>query len=163
MKKHQILIIDGGTAGIMVAARLRKLDSSLNIAIIEPADTHYYQAAWTLVGANSYKFADTARPMKSLIPSGVNWIKEYADIFHPQDNIVKTKEGSTVEYDYLVVCPGLKIDTTLVPGLTEAIDRGVVCSNYTNPQHTWQVIKNFKGGTALFTQPTTPIKCGGAP
>lgn len=39
----------------------------------------------------------------------------------------------------------------------------MVCSNYTNPVHTWNVIKNFKGGTALFTQPATPIKCGGAP
>jgi len=43
------------------------------------------------------------------------------------------------------------------------MDKGVVCSNYTDPKHTWDVIKNFKGGTALFTQPTTPIKCGGAP
>lgn len=51
----------------------------------------------------------------------------------------------------------------LVDGLTEAMDKGVVCSNYTNPKHTWNVLKNFKGGTALFTQPTTPIKCGGAP
>jgi len=43
------------------------------------------------------------------------------------------------------------------------MDKGVVCSNYTDPKHTWEVLKNFKGGTALFTQPTTPIKCGGAP
>ncbi len=51
----------------------------------------------------------------------------------------------------------------LVEGLSEAMDKGVICSNYTNPKHTWEVLKNFKGGTALFTQPTTPIKCGGAP
>lgn len=43
------------------------------------------------------------------------------------------------------------------------MDKGVVCSNYTDPKHTWDVVKNFKGGTALFTQPATPIKCGGAP
>jgi len=43
------------------------------------------------------------------------------------------------------------------------MDKGVVCSNYTDAKHTWNVLKNFKGGTALFTQPTTPIKCGGAP
>jgi sulfide:quinone oxidoreductase len=38
-----------------------------------------------------------------------------------------------------------------------------VCSNYTDPNYTWELIKNFKGGNAVFTQPTTPIKCGGAP
>ena len=62
-----------------------------------------------------------------------------------------------------MVAPGIKIDTSLVEGLTEAMDKGVVCSNYTDPEHTWEVLKNFKGGTALFTQPSTPIKCGGAP
>jgi sulfide:quinone oxidoreductase len=51
----------------------------------------------------------------------------------------------------------------LLPGLTEALGKGVVCSNYTDPEHTWEVLQNFKGGNAIFTQPTTPIKCGGAP
>jgi sulfide:quinone oxidoreductase len=51
----------------------------------------------------------------------------------------------------------------LVKGLPGALDKGMVCSNYTNPEHTWEVLQKFKGGTALFTQPTTPIKCGGAP
>lgn len=163
MKNHQILIIGGGTAGIMVASQLRKSNPGLDIALIEPAETHYYQPAWTLVGANAYKYEDTARSMKSLIPKGVTWIKEYAATFDPSNNAVTTKDGNTFTYEYLVVCPGLKIDTSMVEGLTEAIDKGVVCSNYTNPNHTWNVLKNFKGGTALFTQPTTPIKCGGAP
>ena len=163
MKNHQILIIGGGTAGIMVASQLKKTHTQLDIGILEPAETHYYQPAWTLVGANAYKYEDTARPMSSLIPKGVTWIKDYADAFDPANNIVTTQSGDQISYEYLVVCPGLKIDTSMVEGLSEAIDNGVVCSNYTDPRHTWKVIKNFKGGTALFTQPTTPIKCGGAP
>ena len=163
MKNHKILIIGGGTAGIMVASQLKKMNSTLAIDLMEPAETHYYQPAWTLVGANSYNYKDTARPMKSLIPKGVNWIKEYAETFDPAKNTVTSANGNTYNYDYLVVCPGLKIDCSIVPGLTEAIDKGVVCSNYTNPNHTWEVIKKFKGGTALFTQANTPIKCGGAP
>lgn len=163
MKNHQVLVIGGGTAGIMVAAQLRKANTSLDIAIIEPASTHYYQPAWTLVGANTYDFNDTARPMKDLIPSGVTWIKEHAQTFDPANNSVSTQEGNQYSYDYLVVAAGLQISPDMVEGLPEAIDKGVVCSNYTNPQNTWKVLQNFKGGTALFTQPTTPIKCGGAP
>ncbi|MCB0705813.1 MAG: NAD(P)/FAD-dependent oxidoreductase [Saprospiraceae bacterium] len=163
MKEHQILIVGGGTAGIMVASQLRQANPTLDIGLIEPAETHYYQPAWTLVGANAYKFEDTARPMKQLIPKGVNWIKEYAASFDPSNNRVTTKDGNTFTYEYLVVCPGLKIDPSMVEGLSEVMDSGAVCSNYTNPKHTWDVIKNFKGGTALFTQANTPIKCGGAP
>ena len=164
MKTHyQVLIIGGGTAGIMVASQLKRKNANLEIGLIEPSGKHYYQPAWTLVGANTYKFKDTVRPMASLIPKGVDWIKEYADVFKPEQNSVVTKNGTELTYDYLVVVPGLKIAPELVEGLTEAMEKGVVCSNYTDPNHTWKTLKNFKGGTALFTQPTTPIKCGGAP
>ena len=160
---HQILVIGGGTAGIMVAAQLLKKDKNLNIGIIEPAETHYYQPAWTLVGAGTYDYDKTAKPMGDIIPKGATWIKDYATAFNPENNTVSTKLSGDITYDYLVVVPGLAYDFSLVPGLGDAMDKGVVCSNYTDPKHTWDVIKNFKGGTALFTQPTTPIKCGGAP
>lgn len=160
---HQILIIGGGTAGIMVASQLLKQKNANDVAIIEPADTHYYQAAWTLVGAGTYDFDKTARPMSSVIPKEATWIKDKATGFEPEKNTVHTATKGDITYDYLVVAPGLAYDYNLVPGLGDAIDKGVVCSNYTNSKHTWDVVKNFKGGTALFTQPTTPIKCGGAP
>lgn len=164
MKSHyQILIIGGGTAGIMVAAQLLRQKKAKDVAIIEPSDTHYYQPAWTLVGAGTYDYEKTARPMVSVIPRGATWIKDSATAINPEKNTVQTKSKGNITYDYLVVAPGIAYDYSLVPGLEEAIDKGVVCSNYTDPEHTWNVIKNFKGGTALFTQPTTPIKCGGAP
>lgn len=160
---HQVVIIGGGTAGIMVASQLMKQKNYTRIAIIEPADTHYYQPAWTLVGAGTYDYAKTARPMGDIIPKGTTWIKDKATGFSPENNTVHTAASGDITYDYLVVAPGLVYDMNLVPGLGEALDKGVVCSNYTKPDHTWQVVQNFKGGTALFTQPTTPIKCGGAP
>ncbi|MEZ4802125.1 MAG: FAD/NAD(P)-binding oxidoreductase [Gelidibacter sp.] len=164
MAKHfEILIIGGGTAGIMTAAQLLKQNISKSVAIIEPAETHYYQPAWTLVGAGAYDYSKTARPMASVMPDGVTWIKDKAAGFDEENNKVFTSKGEDVTYEYLVVAPGLAYDFSLVPGLGDAMDKGVVCSNYTDPNHTWNVVKNFKGGTALFTQPATPIKCGGAP
>ncbi|MEZ4797954.1 MAG: FAD/NAD(P)-binding oxidoreductase [Flavobacteriaceae bacterium] len=164
MSKHyQVLIIGGGTAGIMVAAQLQKKNSKLSIAIIEPSETHYYQPAWTLVGAGTYSYNKTAKSMASVMPKNATWIKDFATAFNPENNYVSTKSNGNISYNYLVVAPGLAYDFSLVPGLGDAMDKGVVCSNYTDPNHTWEVIKNFKGGTALFTQPTTPIKCGGAP
>ena len=162
MSHYKILIIGGGTAGIMVASQLRKKGVK-SIAIIEPSEKHYYQPAWTLVGAGTYDYKKTARPMKSLIPNGVNWIKDFVENVSPKKNEITTKDGNKYTYDYLVVSPGLVYDFSLVEGLKEAFERGVVCSNYTDPEETWNQIKQFKGGTALFTQPTTPIKCGGAP
>ena len=160
---YQVLVIGGGTAGIMVSSQLKQANSKLKIGLIEPADTHYYQPAWTLVGANAYDYEATGRPMKSLIPNGVDWIKNYAESFQPASNQITTRNGDQYTYDFLVVAPGIKIDLTLIEGLEETLGKNGVCSNYTDPKYTWEVLKNFKGGNAVFTQPTTPIKCGGAP
>ncbi|WP_060875236.1 NAD(P)/FAD-dependent oxidoreductase [Myroides odoratus] len=163
MKTHyQILIIGAGTAGIMTAAQLKKKDSSLDIALVDPATDHYYQPAWTLVGAGAYDKKKTIKPMASLIPPGVMWIQEAVTGFDPEHQAITTQAG-TLTYDYLVVCPGLVNDYSLIEGLAEAVEQGVVCSNYIDPEYTWKQLQAFQGGTAIFTQPSTPIKCGGAP
>lgn len=163
MKTHyQILIIGAGTAGIMTAAQLKKKDSSLDIALVDPATDHYYQPAWTLVGAGAYDKKKTIKPMASLIPPGVTWIQEAVTGFDAEHQAITTQTG-TLTYDYLVVCPGLVNDYSLIEGLAEAVEQGVVCSNYIDPEYTWKQLQAFQGGTAIFTQPSTPIKCGGAP
>ncbi|MCC5919364.1 MAG: NAD(P)/FAD-dependent oxidoreductase [Cyclobacteriaceae bacterium] len=163
MNNYQVVIIGAGTGGITVAAQLKKKDKNLSIAIVDPAEYHYYQPAWTLVGAGTFKYEDTMRPMKDYIPKGVDWIQDKASGVDPENNELKTEKSGSLHYEYLVVAPGLVYDLDLLPGLKESLGKGVVCSNYTDPEHTWEVIKNFKGGNAIFTQPTTPIKCGGAP
>jgi len=58
-----------------------------------------------------------------------------------------------ITYDCLEVAPILVYDNTMVKGLSECIDKRVVCSNYTDPNCTWDVIKSFKRGTALLLSP----------
>lgn len=162
--QYQIIIIGGGTAGIMTASQLKSKNPSLEIVIIDPAEKHYYQPAFTLVGAGTYNMEKTFKPMKEMIPSGVEWIQDHVTALKPDQNqIVLSKEQKVLQYEYLIVAPGLMYDYSLIEGLEEALDRGVVCSNYIDPEYTWKCLQEFKGGTALFTQPTTPIKCGGAP
>ena len=163
MNHYQVVIIGGGTAGITVAAQLKRKDPKLSMAIIEPSEKHYYQPAWTLVGAGTYDFKETERKEEDYIPKGVDWIKDFATAIDPDKNAVDTKESGKIHYDYLVVAPGLVMLPELLPGLPEAMEKGIACSNYTDPEYTWEMLQKFKGGNAVFTQPTTPIKCGGAP
>jgi len=163
-----ILIIGGGAAGVAVANTYRRQDKEIDIAIIEPAEKHYYQPGFTVIGGGAYTMKETTKNEADLIHPSVTWIKEYADSFQPEANTVTLRSGEVVSYDYLVVCPGLQLDWHKVEGLQETIGKNNVCSNYSpdTVEYTWQSIKEMiaKGsGTALFTQPPMPIKCAGAP
>ncbi len=163
--KFDVVIVGAGAAGISVASSLIARKSDLNIAILDPADIHYYQPGWTMVGGGVFDAQTTAKTMGSLIPQGVHWIKSAVAAFEPQDNAVVLDGCRVVKYDRLVVCPGLKLDWNKIDGLVETLGKNGVTSNYRYDlaPYTWELVKDLKQGRALFTQPPMPIKCAGAP
>jgi sulfide:quinone oxidoreductase len=166
MTHFQVLIIGGGNAGISTGAQLLRRKKDLQIAIIEPSDKHYYQPAWTLVGAGVFNINKTIRSEASVMPGNVKWIKEAAAKFEPDQNKVITAQGNSYTYDYLVVAPGIQLNWGDVEGLKETIGKNGVTSNYSfqYAPYTYECLKNIKpGDTILFTAPATPVKCGGAP
>ena len=164
-REHDIVVVGAGAAGIAVAASLLSRDDGLDIAIVEPADTHYYQPGWTMVGAGVFDAAQTARPMDSLIPAGATRIRGAVAAFEPERDRVVLEDGGVVAYRRLIVCPGLELDWGRVEGLSDALGRNGVTSNYRYDlaPYTWEVVQGLKGGQAVFTQPPMPIKCAGAP
>ena len=162
---HQVVIVGGGAAGIAVASSLLARSPQLDIAIIDPADAHFYQPGWTMVGGGIFKASSTARTMASVIPTDVRWIKAAVAAFEPEKNQVILEGCRVVKYQQLVVCPGLKLDWQGIDGLTDTLGRNGVTSNYRYDlaPYTWTLVQQLKGGKALFTQPPMPIKCAGAP
>lgn len=163
--KHvAILIIGGGTAGITVAAQLRARGVG-DIAIVEPSDKHYYQPLWTLVGAGVVAKETTERPEADYIPDGVTWIRDAVASFEPEANQVTTRANGTITYDHLVVAVGIQLDWGKIDGLPDALGANGIVSNYRYDlvDATWRELSAFDGGTAIFTFPSTPVKCAGAP
>ncbi|MDP5007984.1 MAG: NAD(P)/FAD-dependent oxidoreductase, partial [Glaciimonas sp.] len=160
-----VIIIGGGAAGIGVSASLLRRRPDLRIAIIEPNDTHYYQPAWTLVGAGAYDVTRTRRTMTSVMPAQVSWIRASAHKVDADRAVVIDSDGGEICYEQLIVCPGLRLAWEKIEGLEETLGKYGVTSNYRYDlsSYTWELVRNLKHGKALFTQPSMPIKCAGAP
>lgn len=161
----EVVIVGAGAGGIAAAASLKARKPGLEIAIIDPADIHYYQPGWTMVGGGIFDPEQTVRTMGSLIPRGVHWIKAAVAAFEPENNAIILEGCRVIKYTRLIVCPGLKLDWNKVEGLVETLGQNGVTSNYRYDlaPYTWKMVQGMKEGRAIFTQPPMPIKCAGAP
>ncbi|MDM7938356.1 MAG: FAD/NAD(P)-binding oxidoreductase [Cyanobium sp. CZS 48M] len=164
-RHHHVLIVGGGTGGIIVASQLLRARPGLDVAILEPSGVHEYQSGWILAGAGLLPYEQTHQMEAAVIPAGAVWIQDSAASFEPEAQRVITASGDILSYDVLVVAMGLQLNWSQIKGLPEALGSHGIVSNYSRAHiaATWSAIRGFQGGTALFTHPATPIKCGGAP
>eukprot|EP00978_Attheya_sp_CCMP212_P020871 scaffold60269_cov51-Attheya_sp.AAC.9 len=166
---HKIVVVGGGTAGIGVAAMLRN-EGMQNVIVIEPSSVHYYQPLWTLVGGGIKSNKSSVKPMKEIIPKGTNWVQKRVSTFTPDKNKVTLDDGTSVDYDYLVVAAGIQSNWDKVPGVLDGLKKegsGVASVyDYTYSEKTWkefQLVKDKLNSIMIFTMPPTVIKCAGAP
>ena len=71
---------------------------------------HYYQPMWTLVGGGIKTKEQSVKKMKEVMPNSCEWIQDEVTGFNPDNNSVKLSSGKDVQYDYLVVAMGIKMN-----------------------------------------------------
>ena len=175
----KIVIVGGGSGALMVLARLRRALAKPDITIIAPNEKHVYQPGQIFVAAGEYEPEDIIFDNTGYIGEDVNWIKDEVSTFDPDNNKLTTKKGTVVDYDYLVVATGVQYHYEQIEGLTaDMLGQHGISSVYQS---------NLAAGTAeggtitrdwfnavkeaaktskprvICTQPSTPLKCGGAP
>jgi NADPH-dependent 2,4-dienoyl-CoA reductase/sulfur reductase-like enzyme len=168
-RNHKIVVIGGGAAGTAISHQLLQ-DGGFkadDIAIIDPAQWHHYQPGWTLVGGGLKNKNDLRIDLKSALDPKLKFYNTAARAFAPHQNSLTLQDGLKLQYEHLVVVPGISLDFGSVKGLGEALaDSDSLVSTiydfrYCDKAH--RTIKNFSRGHAIFTQPAGVVKCAGAP
>ncbi len=160
---REVVIIGGGNAGVSLAARLHRYGVK-DVAVVEPEDHHLYQPLFSHIAGGRAKASEAIRPQRSVMPRGVEWIRDSAVGIDPAASTVSLAAGGRLGFDHLVVCPGLQLDWDKIPGLGEAVHSPSGASHYefNLAAKAWTLLSGLKTGTAVFTMPSGPIKCGGA-
>ncbi|XP_055373930.1 sulfide:quinone oxidoreductase, mitochondrial [Condylostylus longicornis] len=166
-ERCKVLVVGGGTGGCAAAAKLSHRLPKNQVMLVEPADKHYYQPMFTLIGGGMKNLDSSWKYMKKILPEKAKWIQEKVVKFEPSNNIVVTNTNKEIEYDILLIAMGLQLNYNKVPGLVEAlsIPDGNVTSIY-SPKYVnrhWEALQKFQSGNIIFTFPNSPVKCPGAP
>jgi NADPH-dependent 2,4-dienoyl-CoA reductase/sulfur reductase-like enzyme len=168
-RSHKVVVIGGGSAGIALSHQLLRKGNfnQDDIAIVDPAKWHHYQPGWTLVGGGLKNKEDLRKPIDSLMDPKFKFYNKSVGTISPEQNSVTLGDGDKIDYQHLVVAPGITVDYGSVQGLSEAMANpdSLVSSiyNYDTCDKAFRNIKDFKKGDALFTQPAGVVKCAGAP
>jgi sulfide:quinone oxidoreductase len=162
-RSFEVVIIGGGNAGISLAARLHRYGVK-DVAVVDPGETHFYQPLFSHIAGGRAKASEAVRPLGSVMPRGVEWIRDGATDIDPAGNTVSLASGGQLGFGQLVVCPGLQLDWDKIPGMAEAVQSPFGASHYeySLAPKAWTLLSSLTSGTAVFTMPAGPIKCGGA-
>lgn len=167
--KARIVIIGAGAGGTALANRLVSRLSGAQITLVDPRVEHLYQPGLSLVAAGLKPADYVVSKTTDWLPKGITLIAEAAAAIDPEAKLVETSGGQKLEYDFLVVAPGLVLDHDAIEGFSlDMVGQNGIGALYAGPKYaaaTWQAAQKFtqEGGIGLFTRPETEMKCAGAP
>ena len=163
-----LLILGSGTAGTMVANRLRRaLDSDeWRITIVDQNATHYYQPGFLFIPFGLYSKNDVTKPKRDFIPPGVELVMAPVDVIDPEHNQVKLAgDGKVLPYDFLVIATGAGTHPEQTPGLMENEWRKSIHDFYSldGALALARHLRTWQGGRMVVNVVENPIKCPVAP
>jgi sulfide:quinone oxidoreductase len=166
MKK--LLILGAGTAGTMVANKLRHVLSrdEWKITIVDQNEVHYYQPGFLFIPFGIYGENDVIKPKRDFVPPGVEMIVSEIELIEPEENRVRiAKDNRVLHYDFLVIATGTHTRPDETPGLTEGEWRNSIHDFYTyeGAIALAKKLRTWEGGRLVVNIMELPYKCPVAP
>jgi sulfide:quinone oxidoreductase len=164
---RNLLILGGGTAGTIIANKLRtRLPvDDWTITVVDRDDRHHYQPGYLFVPFEGYTRQELVRSRHCFIPDGVELVYDEIERVVPEDDVVHLRSGRTLSYDYLVIATGTTPRPEQTPGMLGAEWRRSVFDFYTleGAEALAAALASFDHGRLVVHVTEMPIKCPVAP
>lgn len=165
MKK--IVILGAGTAGTIMANKLRKaLDrEEWSITIVDKEKTHYYQPGFLFIPFGMYSKNDVIKPKSDFFPVGVNVIYQEIEKVEAEENRVILSGGKVLEYNLLIIASGAHLKPEETPGMKDKLWHKEIFDFYTleGALALHEYFKSWQGGKLVMAITEMPFKCPVAP
>jgi sulfide:quinone oxidoreductase len=165
MKK--ILILGAGTAGTIMANKLRRaLDrEEWEITIIDKEKTHFYQPGLLFIPFGIYNKQDVIKPKSDFIPAGVNLIYQEIKRIEAEKSRVTLVNGKSLEYDFLIIATGAHLKPAETPGMQDKLWHKEIFDFYTleGALALHDYFRDWQGGKLVMAITEMPFKCPVAP
>ncbi|WP_019570460.1 NAD(P)/FAD-dependent oxidoreductase [Thioalkalivibrio sp. ALE11] len=165
--KAHVVVVGGGSGGATAAKYLKKYSPELNVTLVEPNARYYtcYGSNWVLGGIVDMDFIEqTYGALESR--HGVRVVQDRVTAVDADGRNVRLASGETLQYDKLVMSPGIDFRYDRTEGISEADAERI--------PHAWKAGDQTRilrqqledmpnGGTFVMVAPPNPFRCPPGP
>jgi sulfide dehydrogenase [flavocytochrome c] flavoprotein subunit len=162
----RVVVIGGGFGGAACARALRRIDSRLQVTLVEPNKVFTACPFSNEVIAGLRDIEAQQFTYDKIAADGVSVIAQAATKVDPQSRTVGFADGPSLNYDRLVLSPGIDMQFDALPGYNEIAA--------TKMPHAWkageqtlllrrQIEAMEDGGVVAIAIPAAPYRCPPAP
>ncbi|WP_100466340.1 NAD(P)/FAD-dependent oxidoreductase [Mycobacteroides abscessus] len=165
--RKKLVVLGAGIGGLTVIDELKKLRSTVDvdITLVDENFSHFlgFTLPWVMRGWRGVDSVPIRPTAEALIT--VSTVEGTVVKIDPQARLVYLADDSTLDYDALVVALGSKNDTSMVSGLTDAVEIGAAVHYYSanGAADAHRALVNFRGGRLVFLVTALPYRCPVAP
>ncbi|MBZ0242774.1 MAG: NAD(P)/FAD-dependent oxidoreductase, partial [Bacteroidales bacterium] len=158
--RKKILILGGGTGGIVTANKLAKLLPEGNeIVLIEKNELHSFAPSYLWLMAGQREERQIVNSVANLLDKKVEIRYEEVESINALQSTVKTNK-STLKYDYLVISLGAELHMESIPGIPADAHNFYTLEGAKN---LYDNLNKFTTGKIAVVIASLPFKCPAAP
>ncbi len=160
MQTITIIILGGGTGGLVAANELKKkVGKNARVILIDKNKTHIYAPAFLYLMLGKRRTEKIQKPLSLLKRKGIEVVNEEIIRIDPASKTVKT-QGGGYKYDYLIVSLGAELVPEKIKGLAQS---GYNLYDLREVERLRDNLKKFAGGKVAIVISSLPFKCPAAP
>lgn len=159
-EQKTIIILGGGTGGLVAANKLRKkADKNTKVILIDKNETHIYAPSFLYLMLGKRLPKKIQKPLSLLKRKGIEFVNDELVKIDPENKTVKTQKHD-FQYDYLIISLGAELTPEKIPGLSQS---GFNLYELSEVERLRDNLKTFSGGKVAIVISSLPFKCPAAP